>query len=227
MRNRISKDKYEYGPALNKESKLFREDIYRRIGIGKIFRNKKVLDLGCGFGADSALLAKFAKEVYAIDIEKYREWNVFKSNKIKFRVGESSKLPFADNTFDGVYLKDLLHHVKAVSESLSEIKRVTKPGGEIVILEGNRYNPFFYIYATKIQGHDHFTQKEFKKIITDKFPAVRFIALEAYPPLRFPMQFFKLILKIEKAMNKLNFLSPFFAYNICIIKNIKNPKTKR
>lgn len=221
MRKRTFSEDYKYGPVLQNESQVFKKDLYKRIGIRSLFLNKKILDLGCGFGTDSIILAKFARLVIGVDILNYKEWKFFKSKKIRFLEADSAKLPFNDNTFDGVYLKDLLHHIKAVDKTLEEIKRVTKPGGSIVILEGNRYNPIFFIYATTIKGHDHFTQKELKKLIYKRFTNVRFIFMEAYPPFRFPMPIYKIILNIEKKVNKLYFLKSFFSYNIVVIKNEK------
>lgn len=223
MRKRSIDAKYQYGLVLQKESQVFKSDIYKRIGLRKLFKNKKILDLGCGHGTDSIILSQFAEKVIGVDIQKYDEWKLFNDKKITFLSASSSKLPFRDNTFDGVYLKDLLHHVRGdLNKTLLEIKRVTKPSGSIVILEANRYNPTLFIYATKIRGHDHFTRNEFHGLIRKTFLQVRFIYLEAYPPFRFPMFLYNYILRIERFINKLKFLSPFFCYNIALIENKKD-----
>lgn len=227
MRKRNIENTYNYGLVLHKESQVFKSDIYERIGLDKIFTNKKILDLGCGHGTDSIVLENFARSVVGVDIQRYKEWKVLKSRKIEYIKADASKLPFKDNTFDGVYLKDLLHHANDVNAILSEIKRVTKNGGNVIILEANRYNPLLYFYTTLLKGHDHFTQKEFRNLVKNKFLKSRFISLEAYPPFRFPMGAYKVILWIEKKINKLAFLNPLFAYNIALIKNIKSPKRKR
>lgn len=221
MRKRTFSQEYKYGQVLDNASQLFKKNLYQRIGLKKLFFGKKVLDLGCGFGTDSIILAKFSKKVVGFDIDKYEEWKLFKNKKIEFVKGDSSKMPFKDNTFDGVYLKDLLHHVKNVGKTIDEIKRVTKAGGYITILEGNRYNPLFFILITKIRGHDHFTQKEFKKIMNSKFDNCKILNLEAYPPFFLKASMYKHVLKIERAVERLTFLRPFFTYNIAVIKNSK------
>jgi ubiquinone/menaquinone biosynthesis C-methylase UbiE len=225
-KRKLSKD-YKYGYVLEEPSQAFLKDLLDRAKTTKLFENKKVLDVGCGFGTGSLIISQKAKEVIGLDITEYEEWKLFKSKKLKFIKGSSSKLPFKDNIFDGVHLKDLLHHIKDVDKTLEEIKRVTKPNGIIIIYEANRYNPLFYLYITKLCGHDHFTQAEFKKLLNDKFPDNRFIHSEAYPPFRLPMPLFKHILSIEKKINKLSFLRPIFTYNIAVVKNIKKPDSKR
>lgn len=221
MRKRALSEKYKYGYILEKETYLFFSDLYIRIGIDSLFKGKSALDLGCGYGPSTLLLSEHAKSVTGIDINKYEEWKQFKNKKIKFIKANSSKLPFKDNTFDCVYLKDLLHHIKDIDMTFNEIKRVTKQGGSVVVLEGNRYNPVFFVYVTKIKGHDHFTQKEFEVLINKNFKNKKFIYLEAYPPFRFPLTFYKFIVIVEKFISNLSFFRPFFAYNVAIIKNVK------
>ncbi len=221
MRKRKFSSLYKYGYVLEEESQVFKKDLFKRVGLKKIFLNKKILDLGCGFGTGSVILSEFAKQVIGVDIAEHKEWELFKSKKIKFQKADSSRLPFKDDTFNGVYLKDLLHHVRDVDKTLEEIKRVTKAGGYIVIFEANRYNPIFYLYATKLNGHDHFTQKEFTNLVNKSFLSSKFIYLEAYPPFRFPMKVYKVIQIIEKEINRIKFLSPFFCYNVAVTKNIK------
>ena len=54
---------------------------------------------------------------------------------IDFRRMEAEKLIFNDNTFDVVSISMALHHLPKIKKALKEIKRVTKPGGFIIINE--------------------------------------------------------------------------------------------
>ncbi len=221
MRKRKLSKEYKYEYIFEKESKLFIKDYNDRIGVKKLFSNKKILDLGCGFGTGSVVIGEFAKSVIGTDIVKYKEWDSLKTKNVSFKKTSTGRLPFKDSTFDGVFIKDVLHHLKDMDRMLKEVLRVTKTGGDIIILEGNRYNPIFYFYVTTVRGHDHLTQKEFKNLISKYFPNSKYMSFEAYPPFRFPMIIYKFVIKIERLISGMTFLRSFFSYNAAIIKNKK------
>ena len=54
---------------------------------------------------------------------------------VEIRVGSASKLPYASNTFDFVTCCTSLHHHPDTKRSISEMSRVTKPGGTVLILD--------------------------------------------------------------------------------------------
>jgi len=212
------KNKFSYGDVEGKSSGIFRENLYGKVSTRELFKDKILLDLGCGYGLDSFNFSKYAKSVTGSDLEYNPFWDKIKNTKIKFIQSPSEKLPFKDKTFNGVYMKDLLHHVENVEKTLKEAKRVSSEDANIIILEGNRYNPIFYFLVTKIRGHEHFTQTEFRRIILKHFPNAQFLSVEAYPPFFFNERQYKIIISIEKIINKFSFLSPFFSYNAAIIK---------
>ncbi len=220
MIKRKQRSSYRYGKVLSNSTQLFRLDLYSRIKLEKLFRDKKILDVGCGYGIDSYNLLRYARTVIGTDIKKHASWYSFTNRRLKFRQSKSEKLPFRRNSFDGVFLKDLLHHVDDPTTTLGEIRRVTRKGGVIIVIEGNRYNPLFLLYATVLNGHNHFSQKEFKKLIDTHFPKTRFEHLECYPPFFLNENSFRYVLKIEKMLEKISFLKPFFSYNIAIVRNL-------
>jgi len=218
MKSRKQRAAYSYGAVIDEKSEIFRHDLYSRIGLQKIFAGKDVLDLGCGYGPDTINFSEFSKNVTGYDIEFNDLWKENKRKNIKFVQGSSSSLPFKDNSFDCVYLKDVLHHVEDINKSLKELKRVTKKGGSIIIIEGNRFNPIFYIYSTRLKGHDHFKQSDFEKIVSRQFKNYKIKSIEAYPPFKMPMSIYKKVIKLESFVSKIGFLKSFFSYNIAIIK---------
>ena len=111
-----------------------------------------------------------------------------------------------------------MHHVDDIGKTLKELKRVTRKNGSIIIIEGNRFNPIFYIYSTRIKGHDHFRQSEFEKIISKHFKNFKIESMEAYPPFKMPIQIYKKVIKLERKISNIGFLKKFLSYNIAIIK---------
>ena len=110
-----------------------------------------VLEVGCGEGANLRNLAPrlAGAAVFAVD---------FSLPKAAFAAAEgrptacadATRLPFRDSAFDAVLVRDLLHHVPARSQVLSEIARVLKPGGRFAVIEPNGRNPIIAAMAMLI-----------------------------------------------------------------------------
>lgn len=197
--------------------KYFKKDFYERIGGLKRFRGKKVLDLGCGDGEDALEISKFAKSVTGIDIEKNDLWKKRRNQNLRFKIAPAEKLPFAENTFDALFLKDVIHHVKDIEKTLKEIKRVTTKDAVIILIEGNRYNPLFYIHMTRILGHEHLSQKDFKQLITKYFPKARFIHFESHFVPWLNEKQFKMLIAFEKFIEKFSWINGILSYNAALI----------
>lgn len=80
-------------------------------------QQQKVLDIGCG----NKPYAKYFKC-------KYVGLDPFKDTQADI-VANAWAIPFSDNEFDGVILNQSLEHIEKTGETISEIKRVLKPGG--------------------------------------------------------------------------------------------------
>jgi len=110
----------------------------------------KVVDLGCGAGIFTNLLRSLGLDVSGIDIsERLVEVARKKYPQIKFTVGDVEKLPFPDESFDGVFLSGILHHLPDTTLCATEVLRILKPGGVFVAFDPNRYNPFMYLYRDR------------------------------------------------------------------------------
>lgn len=116
------------------------------IGIlGPHVRDKDVLELGCGTGLILGRIAQVARSARGIDlsegmIDKARE------RGLDVVVGSVTALPFADASFDTVYSFKVLAHVPDIRLALEEAKRVTRPGGTMVL---ELYNPYSLRYLAK------------------------------------------------------------------------------
>ena len=108
-------------------------------------RGKEVLDIGVGIGGPACLLVTKhgAGRVTGIDVEEpvLKEAQATVSfqnlqNQIDLQFVTPGPLPFDDATFDIVFSKDSIIHIADKQSLFSEVYRVLKPGGVIVIGEG-------------------------------------------------------------------------------------------
>lgn len=97
-------------------------------------KGKKILDIGC---ADGYKLAEFTdSDCYGIDpSQKAIDAGLERFPRLKLQVGVSHDLPYADDTFDVVWLNFVFHWLdrSKLMKTVSEIDRVLKDGGTLVI----------------------------------------------------------------------------------------------
>lgn len=111
------------------------EKICQQIAAFSDLRHKRVLEIGCGDGRISALLAQKPAALVAVDpdtqqIERARET----IPGVDFRTGSGEALDFPDNSFDLVIFTLSLHHQNC-KKALAEAARVAKPGEHILVVE--------------------------------------------------------------------------------------------
>lgn len=112
----------------------------------------KVLEAGCGIGAQTVILANNNPdaEITSIDIspeslEKARKNVEEKGIKnVKFLQADIFSLPFEDNSFDHIFVCFVLEHLQKPEEALKSLKKVLKPGGTITVIEGDHGSCYFY-----------------------------------------------------------------------------------
>jgi ubiquinone/menaquinone biosynthesis C-methylase UbiE len=174
--------------------------------------DEQVLDAGCGNGGVARILRDRAREVVAVDVERFDNWR--DEPGLSFHVADAEGLPFAGGSFDVVHSKDSLHHMDRPERALVEYRRVLKPGGTALIVEANRYNPLFYPHMTLALGHEHFTRKRFRELVGAVFPAPRFGAFEAHyvPGLR-PL---RLQHAVEEGLERLPPFRRLLSYNFAV-----------
>ncbi len=96
---------------------------------------KTLLEIGCGDGRLTALLAGKADAITAIDPDE-RSIEAARRNisGVNFQVGSGEKLEFADDTFDIVLFGYSLHHQDCI-KALAQAGRVVRHNGQILIIE--------------------------------------------------------------------------------------------
>jgi SAM-dependent methyltransferase len=96
----------------------------------------RMLDAGFGSGAYSFTLASKVKRINAVDVEKKKiEYATAVSyfKNISFQEMDLTKLEFEDSVFDFIICSEVLEHIKNHSVAFSELARVLKKGGTMLI----------------------------------------------------------------------------------------------
>jgi len=99
-----------------------------------------VLDFGCGPGFYTIPFAKIAHDVVAVDIQTKMLEKVSKyaeKNSVKIRTIQSNgqSIPLPEGSFNIIFLSGVYHELAEKRIVLTELKRLLKPGGRIIIRE--------------------------------------------------------------------------------------------
>lgn len=147
---------------------MYGEHIMRYESVMEIVKDKVVLDIASGSGYGSAAISKAASKVFGVDIDakavKYSS-EKYGNKKTEFLVGSGTDIPLANNAVDVVVSHETIEHIKNYKKFLHEIKRVLKPGGQLVISTPNDDE-----YPAGNHFHIHqFKINEFKKLLQTFF----------------------------------------------------------
>jgi 2-polyprenyl-3-methyl-5-hydroxy-6-metoxy-1,4-benzoquinol methylase len=125
----------------NSHELLMRDYLLAQVGD---LAGKKILDVGCGAGIYSMVLAELGAETSAQDLS---EEHVAEGRRnfadvglhCNFKVGDAAQLQFDDDSFDHVISADFFEHITRATKTsvLGEMYRVLKPGGTAVIKTPN------------------------------------------------------------------------------------------
>lgn len=98
---------------------------------------ERALDVGCGRGALVRALAPHVADVIGIDADEgaLAAARAEAPADATFVTGDVAALPFAFGSFDLVCCVGVLHHVRRPELVVSELARVTRPGGRVVVVD--------------------------------------------------------------------------------------------
>ncbi len=102
-----------------------------------------ILDLGCGMGNFLAKAQDRYTNILGVDPApeslKIAKLIVPTADLV---LGQSENLPFGDDEIDAIVMKGVVHHLKDPVVVFKELHRCLKPGGILVIFEGNQSSPY-------------------------------------------------------------------------------------
>jgi len=140
---------------------------------------QRVLDVACGAGYGTNILAQVAAEATGLDIDaaavrkakrKYRRSN------IKFVAGDCYDMPFEAGSFDVVVANEMIEHIDDHDRFIDEVKRVLRPGGSLLVSTPNK--PVYNRYKEPNVFHvSEMDIPEFRDLLEHYFEHVRFIGL--------------------------------------------------
>jgi arsenite methyltransferase len=136
------------------------EQVLAQLGIRP---GQQVLDLGCGNGWATRLLAQAAPGASAVGIDVSRRM-IERAEELhsltiraRYEVAHFERLPFADGRFDRLFSMEALYYAVDLDQTLRECRRVLKPGGRAdVVVDFYAESPFTAEWSTKTGVPMHF-----------------------------------------------------------------------
>lgn len=120
----------------------------------------RVLEIGCGIGADLHWVALRGARATGIDVKS--EWvsaarqltEIVRKHfrEVTVDVQRVNLLDIGSEQFDLIYMKDTFHHLEPRRIIVSKLSDLLAPNGRIVIIEPNGWNPFIQYKMFKIRG---------------------------------------------------------------------------
>lgn len=165
-----------YVPEIEGQIEL--EHLHRYLFAAKFVQGKNVLDIASGEGYGSAILASKANYVIGVDISEEavnHARSKYQNTNIEFRVGPADSIPVESSSIDVVVSFETIEHHDKHEEMMSEIKRVLKPDGILIMSSPDKY---FYSVVPNYSNPYHVKElfkEEFKELLGKFFKNVRLL----------------------------------------------------
>ena len=140
------------------------------IELSAVCRDDQVLDVACGPGLVACEFARHARQVTGVDItpamieqaeKRQCEQNL---DNVSWTVGDAVPLPFPDDSFSLVITRYSFHHLLAPERALSEMIRVCRPGGRVLVadvaLEPAKSEAYDRLELMRDPSHTHALKSE-------------------------------------------------------------------
>ena len=169
----MSDDLERFYPELN--GRIALEHYHRYLLARDHVSGQRVLDVACGEGYGSVIMASVASSVVGMDIDSatiaaaQKRYN--DAGPIEFVIGDCRSLPFPDASFDAVVSFETIEHIRDHETFLAEIKRVLVPGGLLLMSTPNTTK-----YAQDVQNPYHLrelNEDQFRALLSTSFTHTR------------------------------------------------------
>lgn len=154
------------------------EHFHRYATVLEMVRGKQVLDVACGEGYGSFCLSDQARSVVGIDISqesvRHARAHYAKPN-LGFCAGHAAALAFAEDSFDAVISFETIEHLAEQARMISEIRRVLRPDGVLVISSPNRP-----IFSAERNEHNAYHVKELDFLEFDALLKAEFSSIQYF-----------------------------------------------
>lgn len=147
------------------------------IAAAEIQPTDHVIDIGCGNGHGSRLLARKAKAVTAIDLDGRlisRSRRTNRQPNLFYEKGNALDLPDESGSADIMTAMEFIEHLQAIDADrfLGEVRRVLKPGGKLFISTPQNGNGSIPICPHHVK---EYSRPEFEGLLTKHFSSVRIL----------------------------------------------------
>lgn len=119
----------------------------------------KVLEIGCGVGAQTVIICKQNPSIKFVSIDisenslqaakkRCKEANI---TNVEFLKADLYNMPFQEESFDFVFVCFVLEHIPDPDKALLEIKKMLKPSGICIVIEGDHGSAYYYPQSSYAQ----------------------------------------------------------------------------
>ena len=159
-KNKNSKSSFEFEWSflnVNKADKIWHDEVSSLLAVFinemdenlEYYKNKTVIDIGCGHGLMTNRIASVSKLAIGVELSKSIE-DAYTNNQNEnawYLQGDLQFLPFDECTFDLLYSSGVIHHTNNTELSLSLIEPTLKDGGKICLWLYHPQKGIFHNYV--------------------------------------------------------------------------------